>query len=164
MTDVTLTPWAPQHLPLLIEANTAPMTRYMGGPESAEDVRRRHQRYLRLNADREAWMYAIMSDGEPAGGIGFWPIEHDGEAAYEAGWNVIPAWQGHGVARAALQTLIGLAAAEAPPRERMFAYPSAENAASNALCRSVGFEDLGERDFRFRGTVLRTRAWALTLR
>lgn len=164
MTDVTLAPWAPQHLPLLIAANTAPMTRHLGGPESDEEIRRRHQRYLRLDGSEGARMYAIQADGEPAGGIGFWPIDHDGEAAYETGWNVLPRWQGKGVAGTAVRALIPLIADEAPPRERLFAYPSVDNAASNALCRGAGFDDLGERDVPFRGVVLRTRVWALALR
>lgn len=35
-----------------------------------------------------------------------------------------------------------------------------ESEASNGICRSVGFIDLGERNSPFRDTVLRTRAWA----
>lgn len=108
-------------------------------------------------------MYAIEVDGEPAGGIGFWPIDHDGDAGYETGWNVLPRWQGKGIARQALLTLISKIPHEAPPRKRLFAYPSIENEASNGLCRSVGFIDLGERNFPFRDTVLRTRAWAFQL-
>ncbi|WP_083866284.1 GNAT family N-acetyltransferase [Microbacterium yannicii] len=42
------------------------------------------------------------STGEPAGGIGYWKVEHDGTPAWETGWNVFPEWQGRGVARAAL--------------------------------------------------------------
>ncbi|WP_159500115.1 GNAT family N-acetyltransferase [Microbacterium sp. 18062] len=164
MAIVTLEPWAPQHLSLLIEANTAAMTRGLGGPESDEEVHRRHERYLRLNSSGETWMFAIQADGEPAGGIGFWPIEHGGEAAHETGWNVLPQWQGQGIAGAALRTLIQFVVEKAPPGKRLFAYPSVHNAASNALCRTAGFDDLGERDFPFRGTVLHTRVWALDLR
>lgn len=163
MPFVTLTPWAPEHLVLLAEANTAEMTRHLGGPESDEELRRRHDRYLRSRDDRSAWMYAIEVHGEPAGGIGFWSVEHDGEDAYETGWNVLPGWQGQGVARQALRALIRAIGEDAPPRGRLFAYPSVENAASNALCRVAGFSELGERDFPFRGTVLRARVWALDL-
>lgn len=166
MTVVTLEPWAPHHLSLLVEANTAAMTRYLGGPESDEEIHRRHERYLRQTASGEIQMFAIQADGEPAGGIGFWPMEHDGEAAYETGWNVLPQWQGQGIAGTALRALIPLAAdaAETSPRKRLFAYPSVENAASNALCRRTGFEALGQLDFPFRGEVLHTQVWALDLR
>jgi len=161
MPSVTLVPWADEHLPLLFEANTAEMTRYLGGPESDDAVRDRHERYLRLCAEGSAWMYAIEADGEPTGGIGFWTVEHDGEAAYETGWNVVPRWQGQGVALRALNELIRVLRAEASPRRHLYAYPSVENAASNALCRAAGFADLGERAFPFRGTVLHTRVWVL---
>jgi RimJ/RimL family protein N-acetyltransferase len=164
MTVVTLTPWAAQHFPLLVEANTPAMTQYLGGPESDEDVRRRHQRYLRSSTSNDTWMFAIEADGQPAGAIGFWSIEQDGEAAYETGWNVLPGWQRRGVASAAVRALVDLVVQEAPPRERLFAYPSIDNAASNALCRAMGFVDLGERDFPFRAIVLRTSVWALDLR
>lgn len=163
MAVVTLTPWAPEHLPSLIEADTPEMTRYLGGPEGDDEVRRRHERYLRSRTSGEAWMYAIVVDGDPGGGIGFWPIEHDGDAAYETGWNVLPRFQGRGVAGAALHALIRLVAEEAPPRRRLLAYPSVQNEASNALCRAAGFSDLGERDLPFRGAVLRTRVWSLDL-
>jgi RimJ/RimL family protein N-acetyltransferase len=70
------------------------MTHYLGGPESDDELRARHERYLRSPESGDAWMYAIEVDGVPAGGIGFWRVEHDGEDAYETGWNVLPAWQG----------------------------------------------------------------------
>lgn len=162
MEVVSLAPWAPQHFALLVEANTPPMTRHLGGPESAEELRARHERYLRSRDTGDAWMYAIEADGVPAGGIGFWQVEHDGEEAYETGWNVLPAWQGRRVARSAVEMTVRTAE-EAPPRERLFAYPSVDNAASNALCRTTGFTDLGEREFPFRGIILRSRVWALLL-
>jgi RimJ/RimL family protein N-acetyltransferase len=163
VTTVTLAPWAPEHLPLLVQANTRDMTRYLGGPESDEEVRRRHERYLRSAAGGELQMFAIEADGEPAGSIGFWPIEHDGEAAYETGWNVLPPLQGRGIAAAAVRQLIRFVREEAPRRERLFAFPSVENAASNALCRAAGFVEAGLREVLFRGTVLRTRVWVLEL-
>lgn len=164
MTVVTLQPWGPQHLHLLVEANTPEMTQHLGGPESEQALLRRHERYLASGADGGARMFAIGADGEHAGGIGFWPIEHDGEAAFETGWNVLPRWQGHGIAGEALRALIALAAQHAAGRGRLFAYPSAGNVASNALCRRAGFADVGAREFPFRGTVLHTRVWALDLR
>ncbi len=94
MEVVSLDPWAPPHFALLVAANTPHMTHYLGGPESDDELRARHERYLRSPESGDAWMYAIEVDGVPAGGIGFWRVEHDGEDAYETGWNVLPAWQG----------------------------------------------------------------------
>lgn len=161
---VALQPWARGDLPLLEQANTPGMTRFLGGPESAEQLRVRHERYLRLTAEGGARMLRIEVDGEPAGGIGVWPVEVDGEPAYETGWNVLPSFQGRGLAREALRQLLRLVADEVEHRDRLYAFPSVENSASNALCRSAGFDDLGERDFPWRGGSLRTRAWALDMR
>ncbi len=81
MTDVTLAPWASRHLPLLVAANTTAATRYVGGPESDKSVQQCHERYLRLSANHEAWMYAIVTNGQSAGGIGFSAVDHDGTLA-----------------------------------------------------------------------------------
>jgi RimJ/RimL family protein N-acetyltransferase len=162
--DVRIHPWEPGDAWLLEAANTPEMTRFLGGPESPDELRDRHERYLRLNAERRAWTYRIEVDGEPAGGIGFWHTEEEGEPAYEAGWNVLPAWQGRGVAREALRLLLRVVADDAPPRDRLYAYPSVENASSAGLCRSSGFELLGERSFPWRGGMLRTHLFALDLR
>lgn len=161
--SVTLRRWGPDDLPLLGAANTPEMTRLLAGPETPEQLRDRHARYLRLNDAGEAWMFRIEVGGEPAGGIGFWPIEHDGAAAYEAGWNVLPPWQGRGVAREAVRLLLRYVADDSPHRDHLYAYPDAANAASNALCRSAGFADVGERDYPYRDTVLHVRVWELDL-
>lgn len=163
MTVVTLRRWREDDMPLLVHANTPEMTRFLGGPEDEAALRDRHERYLRLDAAGDAWMYAIEVDGVAGGGIGFWPIDHDGEPAYEAGWNVLPAWHGRGVAGEALRQVLARIREEAPPRRRVYAYPHIENAASNALCRRAGFRDLGERDFPWRGGTLPTRVWAYDL-
>ena len=95
-TQVTLRRWGTEDLPLLELSNTPEMTGYLGGPESPEEVRERHERYLRLNAAGEAHMFRIDVDGTPAGGIGWWQTDHEGVPAYEAGWSVLPEWQGRG--------------------------------------------------------------------
>jgi RimJ/RimL family protein N-acetyltransferase len=139
------------------------MTRFLGGPESPEELRARHERYLRLNEGGEAWMYRVEVDGAPAGGIGFWPIVHDGVPAYETGWNVLPRFGGRGVARDALRLLLRIVADEAPRRDHLYAYPATDNARSNALCRSTGFLDRGERDYPYRDGTLRVRVWELDM-
>jgi len=101
-TQVTLRRWGTEDHPLLELSNTPEMTRYLGGPESPEELRERHERYLRLNAAGEAHMFRIDVGGAPAGGIGWWQTDHEGVPAYEAGWSVLPEWQGKGVATAAL--------------------------------------------------------------
>lgn len=165
MTVVTLTPWAPEHLPLLIAANSPEMTQFLGGPESDDAILRRQERYVRASAGDppKTRMFAIEADGTPVGGIGVWPTEENGEVALESGWNVLPDWQGRGIAKQALLALIPIAASLAAPGQRLLANPSVENAASNAVCRAAGFVSIGEQSFPFRGAVLHTRIWALEL-
>ena len=83
-TQVTLRRWGTEDHPLLELSNTPEMTRYLGGPESPEELRKRHERYLRLNAAGEAHMFRIDVGGAPAGGIGWWQTDHEGVPAYEA--------------------------------------------------------------------------------
>src|SRR6185312_3784304 len=52
--DVTLMAWGPDDLPELERANTPEMTAFLGGPESAQQLVERQERYLRLNASGEA--------------------------------------------------------------------------------------------------------------
>ena len=163
-TSVRLQPWGEGDLALLEQANTAEMTRHLGGPEPREDLEARQARYLRLNRQGHGAMYRIEVDGHPAGGIGYWPTSHPESAAYETGWNVLPAWQGRGVAREALRLLLRRLAGVAAPREAVYAYPSVDNPASNALCRAAGFEDRGEMTVPWRGGDLRTRVWVLDTR
>jgi RimJ/RimL family protein N-acetyltransferase len=160
--DVRLERWSASDLPLLVAANTPEMTKYLGGPESAEQVRSRHEKYLRSWDAGDAFMYRIVVDGTPAGGIGFWPVEHDGVSAWETGWNVLPAWQGRGVGRDALRLLIQEVAARDDSR-LLVAYPGVDNAGSNALCRSAGFEHRGSDTMPWRGGELTFNIWVLDM-
>ncbi|WP_243232024.1 GNAT family N-acetyltransferase [Microbacterium sp. CIAB417] len=159
---VELRAWSAEDLPVLERANTPEMTRLLGGPETPEQVMARHEKYLRLWRSGEAEMYRIDLDDEPVGAIGFWQAEHEGTHAYEAGWGVEPAWQGRGIAREALRLLIARVR-ERGDRQLLVAYPGAENAASNALCRTTGF--IQGRTFTepWRGGELTVTAWALDM-
>jgi RimJ/RimL family protein N-acetyltransferase len=161
-TQVTLRPWAAEDLPLLERSNTPEMTSYLGGPESPKEVRERHERYLRLNAAGDAHMFRIDIDDTPAGGIGWWPTDHDGVPAYETGWSVLPEWQGRGVATAALRRLIRLVAADGG-RDLLVAYPGVDNGASNALCARTGFAHTGSGTEPWRGGELSFNSWVLDM-
>lgn len=158
--QVELRPWSEGDLPVLQRANTPEMTAHLGGPESDDEVRERHRRYLRLNAAGEACMLRIDVDGEPAGGIGYWQTEHDGVPAYETGWSVEPRYQGRGVAGTALRQLTHRVAADGQ-RALLVAYPGAGNAASNALCRRAGFEHRESGTTPWRGGELTFNTWVL---
>ena len=159
---VTLAPWGSGDLPLLERANTPEMTAHLGGPETPAQLDERHARYLRLTATGEAVMFRIERDGTPVGGIGYWQVEHDGAPAWETGWNVLPEWQGQGIAREALRQVIR-AVAERGDRDLLVAYPGVGNPASNALCRAAGFEHRGSRTEPWRGGELTFNIWVLDM-
>ncbi|MFB9644657.1 GNAT family N-acetyltransferase [Microbacterium terregens] len=159
---MTLHPWSPGDLPILERSNTPEMTAYLNGPESGEEVRERHERYLRYRQTGEAHMFRIDVDGTPAGSIGWWQTRHKGVDAYETGWGVLPEWQGRGVAGRALRQLIRRVAAEGD-RDLLVAYPGTDNAASNALCRRAGFEHTGSATAPWRGGHLAFHTWELDM-
>ncbi|WP_353826429.1 GNAT family N-acetyltransferase [Agromyces sp. SYSU T0242] len=163
MSDASLRPWSDGDLELLHRANAPELMEHLGGPESDEQVERRHERYLRGWHDGSSQMYAIVTPEHPegVGAIGFWPREEHGRALFETGWTVLAAHQGRGIARAALALLIA-AAREADASRPIAAYPRVDNAASNALCSRAGFVLEGVEEFEYpKGTLLASNVWVL---
>lgn len=159
---ITLERWDAADRGLLTLLNTPEMTAHLGGPETAEQLDARHERYLRTGHDRPGAMYRIDVDGDPAGGIGFWPVDDGGVAAFEAGWSVVPEHQGRGVATEALRQLIAEVRRDGS-RSLLLAFPGVDNAASNALCARAGFEQRGVGSEPWRGGILTFRRWALDM-
>jgi RimJ/RimL family protein N-acetyltransferase len=79
------------------------------------------------------------------------------------GWGVLPEYQGQGIATRAAD--LALARARETGRQRfLHAFPSVDNAASNALCRKLGFELLGESDVEYPpGHIMRCNDWRFDL-
>ena len=157
---VRLEPWGEGDLPLLRRLLGDPeMTRHVGGPESAEKLAERQGRY-EVDGSRQ---YRIVVDGEGAGWVGYWEREWLGEKVWETGWSVLPRFQGRGVATEATRQLMEIARAERALRS-VHAYPSVDNAPSNAICRKVGFELLGEYEFEYpKGHVMSCNDWRFEL-
>lgn len=163
---IRLQPWGQGDFPLLVGLNAPEMTEHLGGPETDEQLRRRHERYVRLAGSTEAFIFKVVlaSTGEVAGGVNFWDREWKGEDVYEMGWGVLPEFQGRGIASAAVKQAIGLARA-LKGRSAIHAFPSVENGPSNAICRKAGFELLGEVPFEYpKGHWMRCNDWRITLR
>jgi RimJ/RimL family protein N-acetyltransferase len=153
---VHLEPWGPDDLPLLEQTVGDPaMMTYLGGPETAEKIAERQEKY----AAPGSGMLKIVDDvtGEAVGTVGFWEREWRGETIHEVGWFVIPAYQGRGIAVAAMRQLMTRA------RSRpIHAFPNVENDSSNAICRKLGFSLLGEHDFEYpAGHWMRCNDWRL---
>jgi RimJ/RimL family protein N-acetyltransferase len=163
VTAVRLEPWGPGDYALVEKLMGDPeMTRYLGGPESPEKLANRQRRYEQPGSG----MFKIVDEqtGEGIGSVGFWERDWLGETVFEVGWSVIPAFQGRGIAAEATRQVIALARADGRHRW-IHAYPKVENAASNAICRKLGFELLGPRDFEYPpGNPIRCNDWRLDLR
>ncbi|MFF0476671.1 GNAT family N-acetyltransferase [Streptomyces sp. NPDC004284] len=172
MTDTTpqvlLEPWSEEDAGLLHALNAPELMGHLGGPETEEQLVRRHRRYVDLSSDDTGAgrMFRIVLPPEKAvvGSIGFWAQTWDGEPVYETGWSILPAFQGRGLATSATRAVITEARAAGPHRH-LHAFPSTDNAASNAVCRKAGFELLGERDFEYPpGRPMRCNDWRIALR
>lgn len=158
---VTLRPWRDDDRPLLDAFNTPAMTAHLVATESDDELDRRHLRYLQ--DDLPGRMFVIVDGSESVGTIGYWEaVEETGEVVWETGWSVLPGHQGRGVAGRALQELLSIARTDGRHSE-IHAYPSVDNAPSNALCERAGFTRRETRRFPFRGAELVVNDWALPL-
>jgi len=162
---VALRPWAEGDLPLLARLLGDPVeTRHIGGPESPEQLQARHERYLAFGPPLGELFAVVTGSPEAAAGwVGYWESEWQGEQVWETGWHVVREFQGRGVATAAAAQ--ALERARAAGRHRwVYAFPSVDNAASNAVCRKLGFEPLGELEVEYPpGSMMRSNGWRLDL-
>jgi RimJ/RimL family protein N-acetyltransferase len=158
MSAIQLEPWADEDLGLLQRLNTPEIWAHLGGPETDEQVLKRHARYLAIETGAGG-MFTVVLDGVTAGSIGYWERERQDETVYETGWNVLPEFQGKGVATAAAKAIVDRASAAGRHRW-LHAYPSVDNPASNAICRKAGFTFAGEHDFEYpKGSFMRCNDW-----
>jgi len=163
---VEIRPWEDGDLGLLQRLRGDPaMNEHLGGPESQEKILERHLRYLKSwSTDRDR-MFAIVVGPQKlgAGSIGYWELEWHDQVVWETGWGVLPDYQGRGIATRA--SILTLERARAEGRHRfMHAFPSIDNAASNAVCQKVGFVKQGEADFEFpKDHWMRCNDWCLDL-
>lgn len=159
---IRIEPWGEGDLPLLGKLLGDPeMTKHVGGPESPEKLAERQSRYEQPNSRQ--FKVVHEATGEGVGWVGFWEREWHDEQVYEIGWSVIPAFQGQGIAGSATERVIAIASAERK-RRFMHAYPSVDNAPSNAICRKLGFTLLGPSEFEYpKGNFMQCNDWRLDL-
>jgi RimJ/RimL family protein N-acetyltransferase len=129
--------------------------RELGGPIDPGRLPDIHRRRL-----GDPWWFTIGVEpgAPPVGTIGIWETRHGDETIHETGWMVLPAYQGRGIASAALTLLLERAATE-PAFRSVHAFPPVSNAPSNALCRKAGFTLLGSSDFVYAGRTLHCNHW-----
>lgn len=159
---VKLQPWSEGDLPLLEKLLGDPeMMTHLGGPESKEQIRKRHQRYLQLPETDH--MFKIVLGSEAVGSVGYWEKQWNDGLVYETGWSVLPGYQGRGIAIQATEALIKQVRLE-NRHKFLHAFPSVENAASNAICRRLGFTLVEAHDFEYPpGHIMRCNDWRLDL-
>jgi RimJ/RimL family protein N-acetyltransferase len=164
--DVDIRAWSDGDLALLERLMGDPaMTVHLGGPETPERIRERHARYCRICHTGTGCMFAIVvGPGRvAAGSVGYWEKDWLGQQVWETGWSVLPEFQGQGVATRATVAVVEQARAEGKHRF-IHAFPSVDNAPSNAICRKVGFTPGEASEFEFPpGRFMRCNDWFLDL-
>jgi RimJ/RimL family protein N-acetyltransferase len=164
--EVLLLPWSEEDLGLLQKLLGDPeMMTHLGGPESPEQILRRHQRYLQLSESDTDHMFKVVwgSHGDEVGSVGYWRKTWREQPVYEMGWLILPGYQGRGIATKAAAAAIEHAQQE-PKYQFMHAFPSVENPASNAICRKLGFTLVEECQFEFPpGHWMTVNDWCLDL-
>lgn len=163
---VDIRPWSDRDLELLEQLMGDPvMTEYLGGPETSQKIRERHERYCRSSQSGLESMFVVVVGMEraTAGSIGYWQKEWQGQQVWETGWSVLPKFQGQGIATRAIAKIVERAGGERKHRS-LHAFPSVDNAPSNAICRKVGFTLQGQVDFEYPlGHPMRCNDWCLDL-
>jgi RimJ/RimL family protein N-acetyltransferase len=162
MDSLALRPWSDEDLPLLETLMSDPIVmEHLGGPDSPEQIRARHQRYLHLPG--EDHMFAILLGGLAVGSIGYWESTWRDEPVYEMGWFVLPAYQGQGIATRAAMLMLDQARSEGR-HPYMHAFPGADNPASNAICGKLGFSLIETRAVEYpKGHFMQANNWRLNL-
>jgi RimJ/RimL family protein N-acetyltransferase len=132
----------------------------LGGPWSVEEAKATHARRLRYREAHGSWSFKIVpeAEGAPVGSVVLWDSEWAGEPVSEAGWMVLPEHQGRGYASAALRLMLEQARADGRWGD-IHAFPGVTNAASNALCRKLGFELVGGGDADYAGRQFPVNHW-----
>ncbi|MEV5387252.1 GNAT family N-acetyltransferase [Streptomyces sp. NPDC052721] len=136
----------------------------LGGPLPPEGMADKVRRDARQAADDLAWFKMIVPDAiSPdvvAGTVTIWSHDTSDGPISEIGWMVLPEFQGQGLGKRAVRTLLE----QARDQDRwglVHAFPATNNTASNAICRSVGFRLLSQGETAFAGRVLRTNHWVI---
>jgi RimJ/RimL family protein N-acetyltransferase len=141
------------------------MTAELGGPLPREGVEDKVARDVKEAIADTAWIKMIVPDEAApevvAGSVAIWAHAGEGQRMSEMGWMVLPEFQGKGVAKWAVRTLLEMAR----DQDRwgpVHAFPGVTNAPSNGVCRSIGCTLLGEQDLPYAtDRILRVNHWVI---
>jgi RimJ/RimL family protein N-acetyltransferase len=136
----------------------------LGGPLPREGIEEKVRRDAASAAADTEWIKMIVPDEAApdvvAGSVVLWSHDEDGEPLSEIGWMVLPRFQGRGLGKLAVRALLE-AARDDGRWGLVHAFPGVSNGPSNGICRSLGFELVGERDIAFADRVLRANHWVV---
>ncbi|MFF0381874.1 GNAT family N-acetyltransferase [Streptomyces sp. NPDC004286] len=136
----------------------------LGGPLPREGMADKVRRDAQQAAKDTAWFKMIVPDAARpevvAGTVTLWSHDAGDGPISEIGWMVLPEFQGQGLAKRSVRALLD----EAREQDRwglVHAFPATGNAASNGICRSVGFRFLSRTEVAFAGRTLMTNHWVM---
>ena len=81
----------------------------------------------------------------------YWDGPNGGESITEVGWGVAPRFKGRGLGKKAVLLLLSKARKECDRWGDIHAFTATSNTASNAICKSCGFEFISEHDMDYDG-------------
>ncbi|WP_174887639.1 GNAT family N-acetyltransferase [Cohnella herbarum] len=163
--QVRLEPWSDANLDLLRLINAPEMMEHLGGPETEEQIVARHKRYLGISERGTGRMFSVilLPGLDIVGSVGYWDSKQREESVYEIGWSILQAYQGRGIATAAVAEAIASARIQRKHRF-IHAFPSIRNMASNAVCRKLNFTLAGPCEFEYPlGNIMECNDWRLEI-
>jgi RimJ/RimL family protein N-acetyltransferase len=136
----------------------------LGGPTAKEKIPALHARRLQSVLASESWYFTIIPKPEdgPVGTIGIWESDWEGSKIIEMGWMLLSGYHGRGLATAAGQMLLDRVRTESEFNE-IHAFPALRNAASNAICRKLGFSLLKEVEIAYNGPPQPSNHWKINI-
>lgn len=161
--SIRLRPYADADRWLTESIETSPvMMADLGGPLPAGDIPGIHARRLEGMAADRLWYFTVElhPDDTAVGTICLWSDVVEGDRRSEAGWAILPEFQGRGIATEALRLLVDRAREDGRWGD-IHAFPGVSNGPSNAVCRKAGFAHVGEETVAYAGRPLRCNHWLL---
>jgi RimJ/RimL family protein N-acetyltransferase len=136
----------------------------LGGPLPRDGIEAKVRRDVEAAASGKSWISMVVLDethpSAVAGSVVLWSHDEEAEPFSEIGWMVLPEFQRRGLGKAAVRLLLERARDENRWGE-VHAFPGVTNAASNAMCRTLGFTLLGEEQIDFSDRLLIANHWRI---
>lgn len=162
---VELQLWSEGDFSLLEKLNSPEQTKYVGGPETPEQIFKRHRRYIETASVGKIGMFKIRLKSKmiDVGFVGYWEINWRGQNVYETGWGILPEFQRQGFAGRATALLIDVLKSEGQ-YQFLHAFPAIANFSSNAICKKLGFLLAGECEVEYPpGKIMICNDWRFSL-